>query len=222
MKRKIIIITVIILIIIGIILLFIKNKMEDQPIEVTNNTEVIEQKEENITEEINETTESNETNTTEEIKNETTPVETPKKEETPVKKTSNSNKKPTSQNNNTPTTQEPTPTPEPTITYYCPDGYTLSGNKCTHTVAANKGCPQNTHDYSNDGIPRDTYCVNLSDGYETEDNSCPSGYGIISVIGFGTPTTYKCLKLYKKVYTCENDYILNGTNCTKTIDAQTK
>ncbi len=104
------------------------------------------------------------------------------------------------------------------ITYSCPKGYNLNGTKCTITVAATYTCPDNTHDYSNDGIPRDTYCVNLSEGYYTED-TCPSGYGLLAEISLGSPTKYKCMPLHKKIYVCNSGYILNGTKCTKTINA---
>lgn len=122
----------------------------------------------------------------------------------------NNNDSSTSSNNS------PAPTPEPTITYYCPDGYVLNNTTCTSTIAANYVCPSNTTEYTT------KYCVNLSDGYESEDGNCPENYGSIDIIGFGTPTIHKCLTLYEKTYTCDDGYVLDGTNCIKTINAQVR
>lgn len=122
-------------------------------------------------------------------------------------------------NNNdssTPSNDSPLPTPEPTITYYCPDGYVLNNTTCTSTIAANYVCPSNTTEYTT------KYCVNLSDGYESEDGNCPENYGSIDIIGLGTPTIHKCLTLYEKTYTCDDGYVLDGTNCIKTINAQVR
>lgn len=122
-------------------------------------------------------------------------------------------------NNNdssTPSNNSPLPTLEPTITYYCPDGYVLNNTTCTSTIAANYVCPSNTTEYTT------KYCVNLSDGYESEDGNCPENYGSIDIIGFGTPTIHKCLTLYEKTYTCDDGYVLDGTNCIKTINAQVR
>ena len=107
----------------------------------------------------------------------------------------------------------------PTITYSCPSGYTLNGTKCTSIIDANHVCPENTYDYSNEGIPRDTYCVNLSEGYQSDTNSCPDNYGVIAVLGFGTPTTYQCLPLHEKIYTCPEGYSLDGSKCTSIVEA---
>lgn len=140
--------------------------------------------------------------------------------------TSNSNNNNQSSiNDNSPATNNsnvPATNPEPVITYYCPDGYTLNNTTCTSTIAANYVCPPNTTDYSSNDIPGDTYCVNLSDGYDSDTDSCPDNYGVIAIISFGAPTYYKCLTLYKKIYTCNDGYTLNGTTCTKTINAQQK
>ena len=122
-------------------------------------------------------------------------------------------------NNNdssTPSNDSPLPTLEPTITYYCPDGYVLNNTTCTSTIAANYVCPSNTTEYTT------KYCVNLSDGYESEDGNCPENYGSIDIIGLGTPTIHKCLTLYEKTYTCDDGYVLDGTNCIKTINAQVR
>ena len=107
----------------------------------------------------------------------------------------------------------------PVITYTCPEGYVLNGTKCTSTINANYVCPPNTHDYGSADIPRDTYCINLSEGYEIDTDSCPSGYGILAIIGFGVPDKYKCFPLHNKIYVCDDGYQLNGTSCIKEIDA---
>ena len=79
-------------------------------------------------------------------------------------------------------------------------------------------CPPNTTDYSDDSIPRDTYCVNLSEGYDTE-NGCPSGYGEIKMIILGGNDKYQCLPLHEKIYACDDGYLLDNNKCIKTIDA---
>ncbi len=131
--------------------------------------------------------------------------------------TKNSNNSSTNNNNQTPT-PTPNPTPTPAITYYCPDGYNLVGTQCTSVISASYVCPENTTDFSTNDIPQNTYCVNLSEGYITED-VCPSGYGLIEIISLGGPTKNKCLPLHRKIYVCNDGYSLNGTNCSKTIDA---
>jgi len=132
----------------------------------------------------------------------------------------NNNSNTNTNTNTTPTpTPEPTPEPEPVITYYCPDGYSLEGTECTSIISADYVCPTDTHDYSSEDIPRDTYCVNLSEGYETED-SCPEGYGSLAIISLGAPTINKCFPLHKKIYVCNDGYNLNGTNCIRTINAE--
>ena len=103
-------------------------------------------------------------------------------------------------------------------TYSCPNGYRLSGTTCITSVSAIYSCPDNTHDYANDDIPRDKYCINLSEGYYTDD-TCPDGYGLLAEISLGSPTKYKCMPLHNKVYKCDNGYVLNGNMCTKTINA---
>lgn len=139
--------------------------------------------------------------------------------------TNNSNNSNNGNNNNqsfnnndssTPSKDSLVPTPKPTITYYCPDGYVLNNTTCTSTIAANYVCPSNTTEYTT------KYCVNLSDGYESEDGNCPENYGSLDIIGLGTPTIHKCLTLYEKTYTCDDGYVLDGTNCIKTINAQVR
>ena len=132
----------------------------------------------------------------------------------------NNNSNTNTNTNPTPTpTPDSTPEPEPVITYYCPDGYSLEGTECTSIISADYVCPTDTHDYSSEDIPRDTYCVNLSEGYETED-TCPEGYGSLAVISLGAPTINKCFPLHRKIYVCNDGYNLNGTNCIRTINAE--
>lgn len=126
----------------------------------------------------------------------------------------NNNNNQTNNNNNQNTNQV-----VPQITYSCPNGYTLDGIKCTSVIDANHVCPDGTVDYSSANISPDTYCVNLSEGYEIDTDDCPDNYGSVAVIGFGTPTVYHCLPLHEKIYTCQDEYSLDGTKCIKTIDA---
>ena len=141
-------------------------------------------------------------------------VEDNKKEETVSNNTTNN-----SNNNNTNNNVPVEPVVPPVITYTCPEGYVLNGTKCTSTISSNYVCPPNTHDYGSADIPRDTYCINLSEGYEIDTDSCPSGYGILAIIGFGVPDKYKCFPLHNKIYVCDDGYQLNGTSCIKEIDA---
>ena len=129
----------------------------------------------------------------------------------------NNNNNNNNNSNNQVNVQEDNPV---TVTYSCPEGYILNGTKCFSTVDANYVCPPNSTDYSNNDIPRDKYCVNLSQGYESETDSCPSGYGLVSIISFGGPTKYSCLPLLEKIYTCDEGDILEGTKCIKIIDPE--
>lgn len=117
-------------------------------------------------------------------------------------------------------TQEEKPVQEPKYKYSCPDGFILENDKCLEIIDAEYTCPINTIDYTSDDLPRDTYCVNLDDGFETYYDSCPENYGIMSIVSPGQPTIYKCLVLYNKFYTCEEDFVLNGSKCIKKYDAE--
>ena len=134
--------------------------------------------------------------------------------------TNNSNNTTNNSNNNNTNNNVPVePVVPPVITYTCPEGYVLNGTKCTSTISSNYVCPPNTHDYGSADIPRDTYCINLSEGYEIDTDSCPSGYGILAIIGFGVPDKYKCFPLHNKIYVCDEGYQISGTSCIKEIDA---
>ena len=61
------------------------------------------------------------------------------------------------------------------ISYTCPDGYVLNGAICTSTMDAKYACSENTTDYSNEDIPKNTYCVNLSEAYDKPESGCPEG-----------------------------------------------
>ena len=119
--------------------------------------------------------------------------------------------------NNTPTTPVQEQPKEPT--YSCPEGYNLNGTICTQTIDANYECPENTHDFSDGIIPSNTYCINLSEGNPTEEETCPEGYGRVKQISLGGPSTYNCFPLHKKEYKCNDGYNLNGDKCSKTINA---
>ncbi len=210
-KKKTIVIIIIALIILLIILLFTiisvnkqSNKIEmdnnkttekNEKIEIENDDEEKQEEEELPTEE-NPTTTQTTTTTTTTVRTTTTTRKTTKA-----------------------TTRPTTTTTKPASSYSCPNGYTLSGTKCTSVINASYECPPNTYDYSNEGIPRDKYCVNLSEGYDTDSTNCPSGYGSIQVISLGSETKYRCIPLHEKRYTCPDGYTLSGTKCTKTIDA---
>ena len=68
----------------------------------------------------------------------------------------------TDNNNPKTNTKESNKNKTQTITYSCPSGYSLNGKKCISVINANYKCPENTTDYSNEGIPSNTYCVNLN------------------------------------------------------------
>lgn len=119
----------------------------------------------------------------------------------------------------TKTTTTTTKKTVPSVNYTCPDGYILIDKKCISEIDANYVCPDGTHDYSNSDIPQNTYCINLDQGYETDTESCPSGFGIVKVISFGGPSKNSCFPLHKKIYTCPDDYNLNDKKCTKIISA---
>jgi len=110
------------------------------------------------------------------------------------------------QSNNNPVKPQPT--------YSCPSGYSLNGTQCTSIIDANYGCPSNTTEYTGGA------CINFSEGYDTDSDTCPSGYGSLKIINWGAPDTYKCYLLHQKIYTCSGDYSLyNGNKCIKTISA---
>lgn len=100
-----------------------------------------------------------------------------------------------------------------TPTYNCPDGYTLNGTTCTKTVLANYACPKGMTDAGGG-------CVNLSNGKVINDGeSCGDGYTMIDQNQSGGPTIHYCYLVQSKVYTCNEGYSLNGSNCVKHINA---
>ena len=105
------------------------------------------------------------------------------------------------------------PPPEPVITYSCPEGYQLNGTQCIQTIAARRECPAGTTEYSN------TYCINLSEGSDSDSDSCPNGYGVLTIIGWGTPDTYQCFPLHEKMYVCDDGFQLNENQCIRLIQA---
>ena len=128
------------------------------------------------------------------------------------KNNTNNNNNSNSNKNNTSTTTPESPT-TPIITYSCPNGYTLNGTKCTTTIDANLVCPDNTTESINNS------CINLSEGYETPTEECPSGYILIKIISIGVPDKYNCYPAHSKIYKCDNGYTLSNNKCTKTINA---
>lgn len=108
------------------------------------------------------------------------------------------------------------PPPQPQPVYSCPGGYTLSGTQCISTIGASLTCPEGKHEFSDGNV---SGCVNLSEGYITEDGTCPAGYGVIRMISFGAPDQYRCLPVYQKVYICPDGYSLSNTTCTSIIAA---
>lgn len=113
--------------------------------------------------------------------------------------------------------EESNPIIEPPISQYTPiysciDGYSLINGRCVKSIGADLVCPENTYEYTVE------YCINLSEGIPTDSETCPLGYGIITMIGFGIPDTFKCLPLHKKIYTCPDGYTLDNTYCISIID----
>ena len=122
--------------------------------------------------------------------------------------------------NTQPVEEQTTPeTPPETIKYTCPNGYNQIGTKCTHIMEANRKCPPNTTAYTDREIDRDRYCINQSEGIESDSEKCPYGYEVVRITNKGKPDKYYCYHLYEKIYTCEDGYDLSGTTCTKTIIA---
>ena len=104
--------------------------------------------------------------------------------------------------------------------YKCPDGYQLEGTKCITTEPPKYGCPSNMAEITNNGIPEDKNCINLSEGFERTEGGCPSNTYELHLIPFmGTPEKWNCYYFHSKVYTCENGYTLTNNKCIKTINA---
>jgi len=95
--------------------------------------------------------------------------------------------------------------------YYCPDNYVLDGNKCVSTTNPHLECTGNQ-------VSIDNGCIDFNDKYETTD-SCPSGYYLLKLTGFGVSDTYYCHKIYSKTSSCDDGYNLVENKCIKTIDA---
>jgi hypothetical protein len=109
-----------------------------------------------------------------------------------------------------------TTTTTPKKQYTCPDGYTLSNNKCIITTNAKLVCADGLNEVNNDVKG----CISFNEGYERRGNTCPTGTTEIHQLGFmGTPDKYMCYPLHDKVYKCDDGYILNNRTCSKTIDA---
>ena len=204
-KRKtiIIILCLIVILLLVHLILFIKATTPNQVNPIINNNTYIPS---------NNNTTNNKTNI-ETPKNTVTP-ENKEKEEHIVK---DKEKETTNSNNNDNTGLKPSDPPN--ITYTCPDDYSLNGNKCTITIDADYVCPNGTHDYAYTNIPNGLYCINLSEGYDNDNDECPDGYGPLRLTSLGTPDTYQCFPLHEKIYVCPDDYIQIDNTCTKTIDA---
>jgi hypothetical protein len=212
-KKKIaILISIIIIILLFLVLLFfvITNNKDNKKEEIKDDTKIEEKIDKKET-------------PTEDIPKEESPIEeeTPIEEEEPKKEDHKKEIKPvtppTPKEEEKPVvTQEPEPIthPTPTVEYTCPNGYTLNGNKCTITTNATLQCPEGTVE---GGEP--SGCFKFSEGVEVEGTTCPAGQVGLTIIGWGTPDKYMCHPSYNKVYVCESGYEINGTKCTKTIDA---
>lgn len=100
--------------------------------------------------------------------------------------------------------------------YSCPADYILNGTQCISSYTATFVCPEGTYDFSDGNV---NGCVNLSEGFYTDEETCPAGYGGLSIISFGAADRYKCLPIYSKVLVCEDGYSLQGLTCIKTIPA---
>ncbi len=216
-KKKIaILVSIIIIILLFLVLLFfvITNNKDNKKEEIKDDTKIEEKidKKETPPEDIPKEEEYpiEEETPIEGEKEEEPKKEEPKKEIKPV-----TPPKPKEEENKS--TPEPVTPPTPTIEYTCPNGYTLNGNKCTITTNATLQCPEGTVE---GGEP--SGCFKFSEGVEVEGTTCPAGQVGLTIIGWGTPDKYMCHPSYNKVYVCESGYELNGTKCTKTIDATQK
>ena len=217
-KKKIaILVSIIIIILLFLVLLFfvITNNKDNKKEEIKDDTKIEEKidKEETPPEDIpKEESPIEEETPIEEEKKEEPKKEEPKKEEPKKEIKPVTPPKPKTEENNTPDPEPVTPTP--TIEYTCPNGYTINGNKCTITTNATLQCPEGTVE---GGEP--SGCFKFSEGIEVEGTTCPAGQVGLTIIGWGTPDKYMCHPSYNKVYVCEDGYEINGTKCTKTIDA---
>lgn len=178
------------------------------PKKTTNNTK----KNNNTSTNKSSTTKKSNTNTTKSTSQNNANKSSSTTQQNNKNNTNNNNNNSNSNNNNTSTTTPESPT-TPIITYSCPNGYTLNGTKCTTTIDANLVCPDNTTESINNS------CINLSEGYETPTEECPSGNILIKIISIGVPDKYNCYPAHSKIYKCDNGYTLSNNKCTKTINA---
>lgn len=144
--------------------------------------------------------------------------ETPEKVEEEKEKDIEKEEVPSS-NSNTPVSRDPVPSnPTPTVTYHCPDGYSLEGTKCKITTNIQTICPDGYWDYQ-DGL-----CINVNsnDSYEVQENeTCAEGYGYLTLSQLFGPSTYHCYPVTSKIYTCPDGYQMTGDSCIQIIDAYT-
>ena len=113
-----------------------------------------------------------------------------------------------------------------TTTYKCPEGYTLSGNKCiksteeivTATVKKTYTCPEG-YTY-NGGTCKKGY-IKTVDATKTVTYSCPSGYVLNGNVCYkSTTSTIDATKVIK--YTCPEGYTISGTSCVRTVRTITR
>jgi hypothetical protein len=209
-KKKLIIISISgISIILIVILLLLLSKSK------SNNTYKITTASYTYTEEITTLKEDDETitTTTVVITDTTTTVQN---EQTPTTPTQANTTRKTSVKNNQTTTSTTTTTTTTTIKHIpkCPEGYTMQNNKCVSEVAKEKVCDSGWWPYSDD------LCINMNgEGYEIgKDDTCGAGYGYMSIIGFGTPTVYRCYLVKNGTYTCPKGYTMGSESCISIVD----
>lgn len=123
--------------------------------------------------------------------------------------------------------------------YYCPSGYSLSGNNCTQTINANTSTTDTTYSCPTGYVKDGSTCYQYTEPTNniTYKYTCPDGYNkngndksTTCSKTIQSNTTYycedanstlvddKCLKVVKgglKGYTCPTNYILNNDTCVK-------
>lgn len=112
------------------------------------------------------------------------------------------------------------------ITYTCPSGYVLAGNKCiksneeivTATVIKKYTCPSG---YTLSGGKCKKGYISTVDASKKVTYSCPSGYSISGTTCVKTTSvSFDATQVIK--YSCPDGYVINGTSCTRTVKTITR